>query len=109
MDAMSELATLLPEDVADKIYCGEMDKDACMDAAGDEILRLCAELEAARGEAEALRVDAYRYRWIRDGGWMLIGEDRGHGPEWPEAEDVDFQVDAAIDAAMTREHKGEKV
>lgn len=73
------------------------------DLAMQELLEMRAEMERLRAEAEANRVDAYRYRWIRDGGWMLIGEDRGNGPEWPDAIDVDHLVDAAIDAARLRE------
>ena len=69
---------------------------------GSEANSLRAEVERLRAENEALRKDAYRYHWIRDGGWMLIGEDRGNGPEWPDAIDVDHQVDAAIDAARQR-------
>ena len=45
---------------------------------------------------EELDLNDRRYRWIRDGGWMLIGKDRGNGPEWPEAAEVDRLVDDAI-------------
>src|SRR5690606_24365980 len=45
-----------------------------------------------QAECERLRKDAQRYRWLRDGGWLLIGEDRGNGPEWPSAETVDALV-----------------
>ena len=60
-------------------------------AAGDSVILR----EQAERIKELERSDR-RYRWIRDGGWMLIGEDRGNGPEWPEAAEVDRLVDAAI-------------
>lgn len=50
----------------------------------------------AADRIEELDLNDRRYRWIRDGGWMLIGKDRGNGPEWPEAAEVDRLVDAAI-------------
>ncbi len=56
--------------------------------------------EALQAENERLRKDVERYRWIRDGGWLLIGEDRGNGPEWPPAETVDVLVDRAIAKAI---------
>jgi hypothetical protein len=61
-----------------------------------EIDRLRAEIEALRAEVEPLRRDAYRYRWIRDGGYFLIEQDRGEGPMWPDAAEVDRLVDHFI-------------
>lgn len=64
--------------------------------------------DEAADEIERLLCDARRYRWIRDGGWLLIGEDR----EWPTAETVDALVDSAISDALgvttNPEHTGER-
>ena len=37
-----------------------------------------------------------RYLWLRDHGCLLIGADRGIGPEWPSPDEVDAIVDAAL-------------
>ena len=37
-----------------------------------------------------------RYLWLRDRGCLLIGPDRGIGPEWPSPDEVDAIVDAAL-------------
>jgi hypothetical protein len=37
-----------------------------------------------------------RYLWLRDHGCLLIGVDRGIGPEWPSPDEVDAIVDAAL-------------
>ena len=40
--------------------------------------------------------DVARYRWLREKGCLLIGADRGIGPEWPSPDEVDAIVDAAL-------------
>lgn len=40
--------------------------------------------------------DVARYRWLREKGCLLIGADRGIGPEWPYPDEVDAIVDAAL-------------
>lgn len=62
----------------------------------EDYLQAAAELRRLQGENEALARDAYRYRWIRDGGQYLIEEDRGLGPMWPDAAKVDALVDREI-------------
>ena len=57
-------------------------------------------MNAANSEAEALRKDAERYRWLRDGGFLVLPyDDHGIGPEFPYREDLD----AAIDAELAKE------
>ena len=60
-------------------------------------------VKAIADRIEELDLSDRRYRWIRDGGWMLIGKDRGNGPEWPEAAEVDRLVDSAIAKANGEE------
>lgn len=43
------------------------------------------------GDAE----DAARYRWLRENGYDLIGEDRGNGPTFPEGDGLDQAIDDA--------------
>lgn len=84
---------------------GEADKclvdergTALLDEAADELARL-------RAECEALRADAGRYRWLRDGDgpesarWFRwrIEHWASPGPTWADIRGVD--LDAAIDAA----------
>lgn len=62
------------------------------------------DFERLRAEAEALRKDAERYRWLRDGAddgewecfeskWLIKHDVYGQGPA-----DLDAAIDAAIDA-----------
>ncbi len=73
----------------------------CAEAARAPLIAANAALSEANASLLAriaeLERDVKRYRWIRDAGYELIGEDRGNGPEWPPAETVDAFVDAAID------------
>lgn len=62
----------------------------------------CADLRTHAAEIERNARDAERYRWLRENGERMIGDDRGAGPEWT----YDDELDAAIDAAM-REGGGE--
>jgi len=66
--------------------------------AGDGVIlrEQAARIKELEARVEELEQSESRYLWIRDGGWMLIGKDRGGGPEWPEAAEVDRLVDAAI-------------
>jgi len=68
--------------------------EACNPAAMKAVLAYIAELQAARNEAEAMRADAERYRWLRDVGdatWRPFGIREGYSAK---------AADAAIDAAM---------
>lgn len=64
--------------------------------------RLRAENEEMRERIAELAQNDRRYMWIRDGGYQIIGEDRGSGPEWPDAADVDRLVDAQLGARDER-------
>ena len=79
--------------------------DRCGKASPPEIHTCTATPYVARLEAEVERLtaDARRYRWVRDGGYLLIEEDRGIGPTWPNAADVDRLVDGFIEAALRGE------
>lgn len=63
-----------------------------------------AEITRLRAEAEALRKDAERYRWLRD---RLFGADWDWNNEgvpvvlfrWPDGASIGADLDAAIDAA----------
>ena len=48
----------------------------------------------ARDLREAAK-DVERYRWLRDHGGLLIGDDRGIGPEWPTPDEIYAIVNAA--------------
>lgn len=62
---------------------------------------LLGEIDRLRGEVDALRKDAARYRWIRENGdgdrWEIVFDECGRGLLQAEA------LDAAIDAAMKSE------
>ena len=72
--------------------------------------RLVDDVHAARAERDALRADAMRYRWLRDGlsgplaatdGMKRMAGAFGEFDDTPSAE----QFDAAIDAAIGGEKK----
>lgn len=69
-------------------------------AAGDAVI-----LREQAARIKELERNEIRYMWIRDSGWKLIGRDRGNGPEWPEAAEVDRLVDAEIAKAKGEEHE----
>lgn len=69
-----------------------------------DLRQAAAEITRLRAEAEALRKDAERYRWLRDGAddgewecfeskWLIKHDVYGQGPA-----DLDAAIDAAIDA-----------
>lgn len=66
--------------------------------------KAAAEITRLRAEAEALRKDAERYRWLRD---RLFGADWDWNNEgvpvvlfrWPDGASIGADLDAAIDAA----------
>lgn len=70
----------------------------------DLILEAVTEITRLRAEAEALRKDAERYRWLRD---RLFGADWDWNNEgvpvvlfrWPDGASIGADLDAAIDAA----------
>ena len=70
---------------------------------GDDLEEYAWRIVEQEEYIERLERDARRYRWIRDGGWLLIGEDRGIGPEWPDATKVDEMVDSAIRNALEKQ------
>lgn len=53
-----------------------------------------AEIAELRAALEAMRKDAERYRWLRDGGLCAMNyKDRGAGPEFASGDDFDAEVD----------------
>lgn len=69
-----------------------------------DLRQAAAEITRLRAEAEALRKDAERYRWLRD---RLFGADWDWNNEgvpvvlfrWPDGASIGADLDAAIDAA----------
>lgn len=62
--------------------------------AADEIDRLNRRIAELESNEARIKQDVYRYRWIRDGGFLLL--DSGKGLGWPEAYEVDTLVDEYI-------------
>ncbi len=77
----------------------DIDCDAAAEAASYEYVMDCKDEEIARlrAEADALRKDAERYRWLRD---QHASEGRSFHVREPNSEVVSRNLDFAIDAAM---------
>jgi hypothetical protein len=85
-------------DLRAEVEEGDRQSKIMLDSYADENQRISDERDRLRAEVAALRADAERYRWIRDGSnppWVMQMLERYAD----NGSDFDAEVDAEVDAA----------